>query len=141
MKTRQIGKNGPIVSALGLGCMGMSAAYGKRNDKESIRTIHRAFDLGINLIDTADMYGWGHNEELIGKAIKGHREKLTIATKLGFVQQGDGFAINATPEYIKSACDASLKRLNIDVIDLYYLHRADPVVPIEDSMLAMADLV
>lgn len=141
MKMRNIGSNGLKVSAMGLGCMGMSANYGEPNDQESIRTIHRALELGINFIDTADMYGWGHNEKLIAEAIKGKREKVKLATKLGFVQNGDGFRIDGSPDYIKKAAEASLKRLGVETIDLYYLHRADPKTPIEESILALADLV
>lgn len=141
MNKRQLGKAGPKVSTLGLGCMGMSAGYGAASDADSIRTIQQAIDLGITLLDTADMYGWGHNETLIGKAIQGQREKLVIATKMGFVQKGEGFAIDTSPAYIKAACEASLKRLQVDVIDLYYLHRVDTVTPIEESMMTLSDLV
>jgi aryl-alcohol dehydrogenase-like predicted oxidoreductase len=141
MKKRQLGKTGPMVSALGLGCMGMSAAYGAAADADSIKTIQRAIDLNVTLLDTADMYGWGHNETLIGKAIKHQREKIVLATKMGFIQNDEGFAIDTSPGYIKSACEASLKRLNVDAIDLYYLHRIDSVTPIEESMMALADLV
>src|SRR3990167_6512267 len=142
MKTRTLGKNGLVVSAMGLGCMGMSSAYGNRpNEVESIKTIHRALELGVTLIDTADMYGWGHNEELIGKAIKGRRGKVALATKMGFIKYGTEFALDGSPNYIKSACEASLKRLDVDYIDIYYLHRVDPKVPVEESISAIADLV
>jgi aryl-alcohol dehydrogenase-like predicted oxidoreductase len=144
MEQRKLGKNGPVVSAIGLGCMGMSMGYGPGNDAESIKTIHRAIDMGVTLIDTADMYGWGHNEELIGKAIKSQRNKLTLATKMGFAKRNNGdldYYLDGSPLYIKQACDASLKRLDLETIDLYYLHRVDPKTPIEDSIGAMADLV
>jgi len=145
MKQRRIGKNGPMVSALGLGCMGMSIGYGPGNDAESTNVIHRAIDLGVTLFDTADVYGWGHNEELLGKAIKSSRDKLIIATKMGFAKRGSAEALDyyldGSPDYIKQACEASLKRLGTDVIDLYYLHRVDPRTPIEDSMGAMSDLI
>lgn len=145
MKQRQIGTNGPLVSAIGLGCMGMSIAYGVGDDALSIKVIHKAIELGITLIDTADMYGWGHNEELINKAIKSHRNKLILATKMGFARKGQGgnlkYCIDGSPAYVKEACHASLKRLGVETIDLYYLHRVDPQTPIEDSIGAMADLV
>lgn len=141
MNKRQLGKSGLMVSSLGLGCMGMSMAYGPASDADSLKTIQRAIDLGVTFFDTADMYGWGHNETLIGKAIKNKRDKLVISTKMGFIQKGEGFAIDTSPKYIKMACEASLKRLNIDVIDLYYLHRVDSITPIEASMLALSDLV
>lgn len=145
MKQRRLTKNGPSVSVIGLGCMGMSMGYGPGNDAESINTIHRAIDLGVTLIDTADMYGWGHNEELIGKAIKSHRHKLVLATKMGFVNNTKGatldYYLDGSPKHIKAACEASLKRLGVDVIDLYYLHRVDPNTPIEESIEAMAQLV
>lgn len=145
MKQRRIGKNGPLVSEIGLGCMGMSMGYGSRNDEESAKTLLRAIELGVTLIDTADMYGWGHNEELIGKAIKPHREKIILATKMGFGRKSKGdvldYFLDGSPTYIKEACNASLKRLGIEIIDLYYLHRVDPNTPIEDSIGAMADLV
>jgi aryl-alcohol dehydrogenase-like predicted oxidoreductase len=145
MDQRRLGKHGPLVSAIGLGCMGMSMGYGPGDDAESLRTLHRAIDLGVTLIDTADMYGWGHNEELIAKAIKSHRNKLTLATKMGFVRRLNGdvleYGMDGSPAYVKEACDASLKRLGVDTIDLYYLHRVDPKTPIEDSIGAMADLV
>lgn len=145
MKQRHLGINGPLVSALGLGCMGMSMSYGPANDIQSIKVIQRAIELGVNFIDTADMYGWGHNEELINKALKSQRNKITLATKMGFVRKSLGsvgdYSIDGSPAYVIKACEASLKRLGVDTIDLYYLHRVDPKTPIEDSIGAMVDLV
>jgi aryl-alcohol dehydrogenase-like predicted oxidoreductase len=144
MQLRHLGRNGPTVSALGLGCMGMSDFYGTRDDAESIATIHHALDRGCNLLDTADMYGPFLNEELVGKAIKGRRKEAFIATKFGIVRDANDATvrgISGRPDYVRSACDASLKRLGIETIDLYYQHRVDATVPIEDTVGAMAELV
>jgi aryl-alcohol dehydrogenase-like predicted oxidoreductase len=143
MKQRRLGRSGPLVSAMGLGCMGMSEFYGSRDDDESIATIHRALDLGVTFLDTADMYGTGRNEELVGRAIRSRRDEVILATKFGNVRGpgGEFLGVDGRPEYVRSACDASLKRLGVDVIDLYYQHRVDPKTPIEETVGAMADLV
>lgn len=143
MEKRKLGTQGLEVSALGLGCMGMSEFYGATDDKENISVIHRALELGINFLDTSDMYGPYKNEELVGKAIKDRRDKVVLATKFGIQRTSDPMvrSINGKPEYVKSACDASLKRLGTNYIDLYYLHRVDPDTPIEDTVGAMSELV
>lgn len=143
MQYRQLGVDGPDVSALGLGCMGMSEFYGQGDDTESVATIHRALDLGVNFLDTADMYGVGRNETLVGRAIAGRRESVFLATKFGNMRgpNGEFLGVNGRPEYVRQSCEASLKRLGVEVIDLYYQHRVDPNVPIEDTVGAMADLV
>lgn len=141
--SRPLGSGGPVVSRMGLGCMGMSEFYGPGDERESIRTIHRALELGINFLDTADIYGLGRNEELVGKAIRDRREKTVLATKFGNVRGKDGswLGVNGTPEYVRACCEDSLRRLGVDTIDLYYQHRVDPNTPIEDTVGAMADLV
>jgi aryl-alcohol dehydrogenase-like predicted oxidoreductase len=143
MKMRKLGSQGLEVSSLGLGCMGMSEFYGQTDDAESIATLNRALDLGVTFLDTADMYGVGKNEELVGRVVLERREWVTVATKFGNVRGQDGSfqGISGHPDYVRSACDASLKRLGIEVIDLYYQHRVDPNVPIEDTVGAMAELV
>src|SRR6202167_5723778 len=144
MEKVKLGSQGAIVSRMGLGCMGMSEFYGERNDVESAATILRALDLGINLLDTADAYGIGDNEELIGKTIRGRRDEVFLATKFANIRRKDDpthWSISGKPEYVRSACDASLKRLGVDHIDLYYQHRVDKQVPIEEPVGAMAELV
>jgi aryl-alcohol dehydrogenase-like predicted oxidoreductase len=142
MQKRKLGRQGLEVSELGLGCMGMSQFYGPRDDNESTATLERAIELGIDFFDTADVYGVGHNEELVGKTLRKHRDKVVIATKFANQVLPDGKrAINGRPEYVHSACDASLKRLGIEHIDLYYQHRVDKKVPIEETVGAMAELV
>jgi aryl-alcohol dehydrogenase-like predicted oxidoreductase len=144
MQTRRLGRNGPEVSALGLGCMGMSEFYGAGDDAESIATLHHALDRGVRLFDTADIYGPYTNEQLVGRAIRGRRDEVVLATKFGFVRDPADPGkreIDGRPERVREACEASLKRLGVDTIDLYYLHRADSRVPIEDTVGAMADLV
>jgi aryl-alcohol dehydrogenase-like predicted oxidoreductase len=142
MQQRKLGTQGLTVAEIGLGCMGMSDAYSNRDESESIATLHRSLDLGINFFDTSDAYGPYTNEELVGRTLRPHRDKVVIATKFGIVRATDGTrSISGRPEYVRAACDASLKRLGIDTIDLYYQHRVDPKTPIEETVGAMAELV
>jgi aryl-alcohol dehydrogenase-like predicted oxidoreductase len=143
MNTRRLGAGGLTVSAIGLGCMGMSEFYGAGDDRESIATIHRAMDLGVDFLDTADMYGIGRNEELVGRAIRDRRDRVVLATKFGNVRGADGsfLGVNGRPDYVRACCEESLRRLGVEVIDLYYQHRVDPGTPIEETVGAMAGLV
>jgi aryl-alcohol dehydrogenase-like predicted oxidoreductase len=143
MKHRALGPKGPAIPAIGLGCMGMSEFYGPTDDELSIKVIHRALDIGVTFLDTADMYGSGRNEELIGKALRDRRSRAVVATKFAVLRGADGSmaGLSGKPEYVKQACEASLRRLGIDTIDLYYQHRVDPEVPIEDTVGAMGELV
>jgi aryl-alcohol dehydrogenase-like predicted oxidoreductase len=144
---RRLGKAGPEVSPIGLGCMSLSGVYGKSDDQAAIALIHRAIDLGVNHLDSSDMYGWGHNEELLGRALRGRRDKVVLATKFGQIQRPSGVnggganGVDGRPEYVARACEASLQRLGVEIIDLYYQHRVDPSVPIEETFGAMARLV
>jgi aryl-alcohol dehydrogenase-like predicted oxidoreductase len=146
---RRLGATGPEVSAIGLGCMGMSFAYGAADDAESTRTLHRALDLGVNHLDTADMYGQGRNEELLSPVVRARRDEVFLATKFGNRTRGDasggtaspGAYVDSSPAWAREACDASLRRLGVDVVDLWYLHRRDPATPIEDTVGAMAEQV
>ena len=142
IEKRRLGRNGPDVSAIGLGCMGMSEFYVGGSEQESIATIHHALDRGVTFLDTADMYGWGKNEELVGRAIAGRREEVFLATKFGNVRgpNGEFLGVRGDPDYVRSACEASLRRLNVETIDLYYQHRVDTTVPIEDTVGEMARL-
>ena len=144
MRQRKLGRGGPIVSALGLGCMGMSEFYSGRDDEESVATLHRALDLGITFFDTADMYGPYTNEELVGRALRGHRGEIILATKFGYVRDSSkpGWrSVSGKADYVRQACEGSLRRLDVDVIDIYYQHRVDPETPIEETIGAMAELV
>ena len=143
MQMRKLGNQGLMVSEMGLGCMGMSEFYGSTDEQEAIATIHHAIDLGINFLDTADMYGPFTNEQLVGKTIRDRRDQVIVATKFGNVRTSDGqfLGVSGKPDYVRSACDASLQRLRLDTIDLYYQHRVDPTIPIEETIGAMAELV
>jgi aryl-alcohol dehydrogenase-like predicted oxidoreductase len=139
---RRLGGSSLSVAPVGLGCMSLSGAYGKSDDAQAIRIVHHAVDRGVNFLDSSDMYGWGHNETLLGKALAGRRDKVVLATKFGQTQQpGGANGVNGRPDYVKQACEASLKRLGVEVIDLYYQHRVDPAVPIEETVGAMSELV
>ncbi|HEV2918529.1 MAG TPA: aldo/keto reductase, partial [Actinomycetota bacterium] len=143
MEQRTLGGQGLVVPALGLGCMGMSQSYGPGDDRESVATIHRALDLGMTFLDTADVYGLSANERLVGEAIAGRRDEVVLATKFGNQRRPDGslIRINGEPDYVRQACDASLKRLGVDHVDLYYQHRVDRTVPVEETWGVMAELV
>jgi len=138
---RKLGKTGPKVSAIGLGCMSLSGVYGKSDDEAAIALIHHGLDRGIDFLDSADLYGWGHNEEVVGRALRGRRDSVVLATKFGQVKTATGQGVDGSPAYVQRACEASLKRLGVEVIDLYYQHRVDPSVPIEDTVGAMARLI
>ncbi len=139
---RRLGGSGATISALGLGCMSLSGVYGEADDEASIALIHAAIEMGVTHLDSSDMYGWGHNETLLGRALAGRRDKVLLASKFGQVRrEGGANAVDGRPEYVAAACEASLKRLGVDVIDLYYQHRVDPTVPVEDTVGAMARLV
>jgi aryl-alcohol dehydrogenase-like predicted oxidoreductase len=142
IERRRLGRAGPEVSAIGLGCMSLSGVYGRSDDEAAIALVHHAIDLGIDHLDSSDMYGWGHNEELLGRALKGRRERVVLATKFGQIQRpGGANGVDGRPEYVARACEASLKRLGVEVVDVYYQHRVDPSVPIEETFGAMARLV
>ena len=143
MERRRLGKGGPDVSAMGLGCMGMSEFYGPADEAESVATIHLALELGIDFLDTSDIYGLGRNEELVGRTIRGMRNRVVLATKFGILRGEDGSWkwVSGKPDYVRAACEASLRRLGVEVIDLYYQHRVDPDTPIEETVGAMAELV
>ena len=141
MEKRTLGKNGPKVSAIGLGCMSLSGIYGKNDDEAGVALVQHAIDRGMDFLDSSDMYGWGHNEQLLGRALKGRRDRVVLATKFGQVKTATGQGVDGRPQYVIEACDASLKRLGVDVIDVYYQHRVDTTVPIEDTVGAMAKLV
>jgi aryl-alcohol dehydrogenase-like predicted oxidoreductase len=142
MERRRLGGSTLEVGAIGLGCMSMSGAYGPGDDAQSVPVVHRALDLGVTFLDSSDMYGWGHNETLLGQALRGRRDRVVLATKFGNMRKPDGTpGVDGRPEYVPQACDASLKRLGVDVIDLYYQHRVDPKVPIEETVGAMSRLV
>ena len=143
MQKRELGRSGLFVSAIGLGCMGMSEFYGSSGEAEGIDTIHRAIELGVTFLDTADIYGMGRNEELVGRAIKDRRDQVVLATKFGFLRTPDGsfIGVKGSPDYVRTCCEASLKRLGVEIIDLYYQHRVDPETPIEETVGGMAELV
>jgi len=141
MKNRKLGDVGPEVAEVGFGCMGLTSNYGETDDESATRTVNRAIDLGVTHFDTADAYGWGDNEILVGKALSGRRDEVTVATKFGQLMRDGARVVCGTPEYVRSACEASLRRLNIDTIDLYYAHRIDPDVPVEETVGAMSELV
>ena len=141
LEHRTLGQNGPRVSAIGLGLMSLSGVYGESDDAAAIDLIHEAIERGVDFLDSADLYGWGHNEELLGRALKGRRDKVVLATKFGQVKTATGQGVDGSPAYVQQACEASLKRLGVEVIDLYYQHRVDPAVTIEDTVGAMARLV